>query len=1507
MENLSFGFTINDEMSSGLKSITGALAGIVNYLEDVDKSIEGVDKKNFDTLKKNVSQACSSIDQLGQGFTEAGREAQGFNNTNLNKINKSAGQVSQSIAGIGNEAKSSFNSLENQIGDVIRDFNRLDNSDLSGLINESKKASSKIDEIGESAKKSATELEKIREIDLDNGSAENLTDAFSSLTDALNLSNFMNISEIVGDMTDRMGDFVASAVDAAEVMGNFSNQFEIGLNLPQADLQVIQDETTQAYLNNYGDSLDELAEKAIYAKQLLGDKVDNSDISELLAQMTTLEGANMDYEETLRGINNMSNAFGTTWQHNADLMTAGMQAGLNMSDEFGDNMAEYAPLFKDFGFTGEEFLALGKLGIDSGAYNLDKVYDFLKEFQITLKDGKMEENIMRFGDATEDAFWRMQDGSASAKDVFDAMVSDLNNMPDLKRGTLLSDTFSALGEDNADAVILAMKDYEQVAQDVFGNVSGAAQAAADANGTAAGQLKRWWEAMPMVLAPIGEGIATVIVKPIEGIKNLGSLISNLWNGSITFGDLTEQGKQSIDTYINGMMGSMPNIIKQGWQTITDFITGIQDKVPDLALGAVDMIISLANYIGDNFPTLMQKAGETILAFSQGLRENLPIIIGNGIEAVGNLISGLWQRLPQIIEAGANLIGGLIKGIVTMIPLMIQNGINLIMALLNTIWQNIPTLINTGLQIVSSIVSGIAQGFGMLIFKAFELIIQFVQSIVNAVSQTYSTVVQAGRDLIQGFLDGLNGGFSAIGTWLNDSFNWIIDTVKNILGIHSPSDVFIGIGGDLIQGFFNGITSIWGQVSDWFNNTFKGLIDTAKGWISNFFGGGNDTPQIDFSQSEEELNRLKETVQTTFNQINAQTAQITAMCKTVIDQFTGMVNTTLGLLNNLEITAVSVISRMCQSLISLSSTFSSMIKTIWQTIQTAITTIVASMAQTVINTIKNMGDSILTIMRKLPGQMKQIGSGMMGSLKNGIESQKSAVTNTASTIVQSLKSTFEAGLGIHSPSDYMIWVGQMMLAGLLQGMSGDQVQKFIGTMISDMQSSFEAGKFNANELVNFLSDDAVMNIIGKVGSVDTSKMSDQTITYPLSGGPYDITSLYGYRIHPIFGEGRGHGGIDIGAPQGTPILSALAGTVSVAGQYGGYGNAVVVNTGDMKILYGHMSSIGAQVGQQVQKGQQIGLVGSTGWSTGPHLHFEFRHMDDSTFDPFDALMGATVSTGGNPLQTAIQNAYNTKHGIVSTSTNLGGNVAYSPSAGVAQWTPQVKQALQMLGQPESLLNDVLYAIDKESTGNPNSINDWDSNSGSDPSRGLLQTIGATFNAYRNPSLSNNIYDPLANIYAGLSYMIQTYGGIHEVVEPRRNSVNGWYGYEVGTRYVPADMFAMLHEGEAVIPAGQNPYSQSGGNYLADLVDSVLSVNTISQATNTGYTDSLFDLEPTLSTEPERTSTGGTTTNNFSISLNVNQYVTDQTDARKLADDTLNILYEEIERQYSSQGGGVSIAY
>ena len=120
-------------------------------------------------------------------------------------------------------------------------------------------------------------------------------------------------------------------------------------------------------------------------------------------------------------------------------------------------------------------------------------------------------------------------------------------------------------------------------------------------------------------------------------------------------------------------------------------------------------------------------------------------------------------------------------------------------------------------------------------------------------------------------------------------------------------------------------------------------------------------------------------------------------------------------------------------------------------------------------------------------------------------------------------------------------------------------------------------------------------------------------------PSEITSIFGWRIHPITGDQRFHSGTDLGAPEGTPVVAAVSGQVVTADFLGGYGLTVILQheKGTQESLYAHLSELFVKPGDMVEQGNVIGRVGSTGNSTGPHLHFEWRHLTPDGWVTVDA--------------------------------------------------------------------------------------------------------------------------------------------------------------------------------------------------------------------------------------------------------------------------------------------------
>ena len=230
-------------------------------------------------------------------------------------------------------------------------------------------------------------------------------------------------------------------------------------------------EMQNLYKGGYGDAIDEAASAMALVKQYTNE-TDPTKIKELAENGMALEDVfGMDLSESIRGADALVTNMGIDGKTAFDLMAKGAQNGLNKSGELADNLTEYSSLWAQAGFSAEEMFAILENGLNSGAYNLDKVNDYVKEFGNSLADGRIDDHIKSFSAGTQDLVKKWHDGSATTKEVFQSVISDLASMKNEQEAlTLASDTWSALGEDNAMKVITSLNNVNNSYKNVQGTM-----------------------------------------------------------------------------------------------------------------------------------------------------------------------------------------------------------------------------------------------------------------------------------------------------------------------------------------------------------------------------------------------------------------------------------------------------------------------------------------------------------------------------------------------------------------------------------------------------------------------------------------------------------------------------------------------------------------------------------------------------------------------------------------------------------------------------------------------------------------------------------------------------------------------------------------------------------------------------------------------------------------------------------------------------------------------------
>lgn len=276
---------------------------------------------------------------------------------------------------------------------------------------------------------------------------------------------------LINTLTDGVKGAVSSSVSSVLDMESAQRQLQASTGATAAEMRQYQAVLSDMHAESYGQDISDLAQAMALVKQYTGE-IDSSSLKEMTEDGIAMRDVfGMDLSETIRGVDALMENMGLTADEAFDLMARGAQNGLDRSGELADNIAEYSQLWAQAGFSAQEMFAILDNGLNSGAYNLDKVNDFVKEFGVSLSDGRIEENLDSFSAGTRNLFEQWKAGEATTKEVFYSVINDLANAENQQQAlTVASNTWSALGEDNAMKVITSLNKTNAAYENVYGTM-----------------------------------------------------------------------------------------------------------------------------------------------------------------------------------------------------------------------------------------------------------------------------------------------------------------------------------------------------------------------------------------------------------------------------------------------------------------------------------------------------------------------------------------------------------------------------------------------------------------------------------------------------------------------------------------------------------------------------------------------------------------------------------------------------------------------------------------------------------------------------------------------------------------------------------------------------------------------------------------------------------------------------------------------------------------------------
>lgn len=497
----------------------------------------------------------------------------------------------------------------------------------------------------------------------------------------------------------------------------------------------------------------------------------------------------------------------------------------------------------------------------------------------------------------------------------------------------------------------------------------------------------------------------------------------------------------------GITQGLPQILQVATQSITTFVQGIASRVPDIMNTATQLLLALAQGITQNLPTLIQTGLQAVVSFIQGIVSNLPALLSAAMQCVMSLVQGIISSLPQILQAGVQVITSLVQGIVTMLPMLIQYGIQLIVTLIQGIIQNLPAILQAAVQIVVTLAGGLIQAIPQLVAAIPQLVSAIIDTILstNWLDVGWQIVKGIGSGLVDGIKGIFGGGGKEGGTSLTEgaasgitSNLGTVSTATSQIsttmsqGLQASTTDFNTFGANATTSIATGITTNAGAVYDSASALGPGIATSLTTSLSTV-----DTSAATSALGTNITNGVTTGIQTGTGTVVAAATDMTSQAQAAVDSGMANISASFGTLDVSGITAkcAEITQAFTEGMANANNAVTAGIATITSTLNSC--------------------------------NLYSCGVSIMQGLNNGMQSMRGSIMATAQSIANSVKSTINSALDIHSPSRVLFESGENTGEGFANGLLSlinkvkANAQTIADTAVEPFSSHGTAGDISAS--------------------------------------------------------------------------------------------------------------------------------------------------------------------------------------------------------------------------------------------------------------------------------------------------------------------------------------------------------------------------------------------------------------------------------------------------------------
>ena len=628
------------------------------------------------------------------------------------------------------------------------------------------------------------------------------------------------------------------------------------------------------YAQGYGESVEDLTETYTQLKQM-NPKAEVGELAQqtkLVTQYSKASGA--DTQEVLRGAQNATKAWHMSYQEYFDNLFTLQKQGGDVGGEISDNMAEYSQVLGQMGLSAKDSFSMIANGIQSGAYNGDKLLDFTKEFSISLNDGRMDKSISEFSKKSQDMFQGYKDGKVTAGDMFKQITSEMGKMTDKqKEATLASTLWSALGEDNSLKVLGSLGKQNKAFSDVSGTakktsdqlkesnpfelMKRSAEASVSSITMSATETKNFKKALAPLQKAVKQFIDTMvknmpaIVKAITPVVNFvaqhGKAITAVLAGilALHFGSKIVSSASGMVTAFGTLRTGLTKLVEsEKLATVTQKALTVAQKAFNVALkvNPIGLVIVAITALVTGF-VLLYKHNKKFKAFVDGLAKSagkffsqigkwigsatktigkffsnigkwfggVSKSIGDGAAAIGKWFSGLVKGFQKGWKSFTKFATKLLKTFGKIVLISMALPVGIAVTLMKPLVGPLKKIINDLTKWVKSVWAPVQKAWT----NTWNAIAKWFSGILNSITKTWNSTMSAIGNTLSKSMDAISGAWSR--SW-NGIANFFTDVWHKMVRTFEP----------IIKSIQRIVSDTVGAIAGTWNKMWNGIVD--------FFGG-----------------------------------------------------------------------------------------------------------------------------------------------------------------------------------------------------------------------------------------------------------------------------------------------------------------------------------------------------------------------------------------------------------------------------------------------------------------------------------------------------------------------------------------------------------------------------------------------------------------------------------------------------------------------------------------------